>query len=353
LISQITFAPDGTLYLTNVGFGSGDGTIERYNPDGSVGGVFYAGVFAGWGLEISPFDGTVWVGNTNDFSGAPKILTFSPEGTLISQFGSYPQLVQNAGMAFYNPPGNTPPGSDVAITPPVILPNGDPALVALTFDNVDASGETSVTTASVGPPPPSGFKLTSPPVYYQITTTAAFSGNIRVCLSWTEGQVANESKVNLFHHENGFWINITDTASRNAVTNTVCGTTSSLSPFALFDLKYQFSGFFSPVDSEPTVNSVKAGSSVPVKFSLGGDQGLSIFAGGYPRVQQTQCVTGAPIDAIEETVTAGENSLTYDVASGRYIYVWKTEKAWAGSCRLLQVRLADGELYTARFTMSK
>jgi hypothetical protein len=38
-----------------------------------------------------------------------------------------------------------------------------------------------------------------------------------------------------------------------------------------------------PVDSPPTVNTVKAGAAVPVKFSVNGDRGLDIFAVGYPR----------------------------------------------------------------------
>jgi Tol biopolymer transport system component len=34
-------------------------------------------------------------------------------------------------------------------------------------------------------------------------------------------------------------------------------------------LSYQFAGFFAPVDNLPTINSAKAGSAIPVKFSLG------------------------------------------------------------------------------------
>jgi hypothetical protein len=90
-----------------------------------------------------------------------------------------------------------------------------------------------------------------------------------------------------------------------------------------------------------------------VRFSLGGDHGLSIFADAYPRIQQTQCVTGATLEVIEETVTAGASSLSYDAVSGRYTYIWKTEKSWAGSCRQLQIRFNDGELYTARFSMAR
>jgi hypothetical protein len=205
----------------------------------------------------------------------------------------------------------------------------------------------------MGPPPPSGFKLGNPPVYYDITTTAIFTGNVRVCLSWTEGQIANESRVSMFHYENGHWLDITDPTSRDPVNNTVCGVATSLSPFALMEVKYAFTGFFQPVDNMPTVNAVKAGAAVPVKFSLGGDWGLNIFAAGYPRVQLVQCLTGAFIDSIEETVTAGGSSLSFDAASGRYTYIWKTDSAWPNSCRELQVQLNDGEVYRARFTIGK
>ena len=135
--------------------------------------------------------------------------------------------------------------------------------------------------------------------------------------------------------------------------NRLCGLTSSFSPFALMEVKYPFAGFFRPVDNPPVVNAVKAGAAVPVKFSLGGDLGLDIFAAGYPRVELVQCETGSAVDDVETTVTAGGSSLTYDPLAGQYIYVWKTNEAWAGSCRVLQVKFNDGELYTARFGMRK
>ena len=52
---------------------------------------------------------------------------------------------------------------------------------------------------------------------------------------------------------------------------------------------FNFSGFFQPVDNLPTVNQVKAGSSIPIKFSLGGNQGLNIMAAGYPASQPINC----------------------------------------------------------------
>ena len=46
----------------------------------------------------------------------------------------------------------------------------------------------------------------------------------------------------------------------------------------IYDVIYDFGGFFSPVDNPDVLNRAKAGSAIPVKFSLGGDQGLDIFA---------------------------------------------------------------------------
>lgn len=112
---------------------------------------------------------------------------------------------------------------------------------------------------------------------------------------------------------------------------------------------FNFSGFFQPVDNLPTLNKVKAGSAVPVKFSLGGDQGLAIFAAGYPLSTRIDCDTSESQDAIEQTVTAGSSSLSYDPATDTYTYVWKTDKSWAGTCRQLTVKLSDGSEYMASF----
>ncbi|HYN86602.1 MAG TPA: PxKF domain-containing protein, partial [Pyrinomonadaceae bacterium] len=112
---------------------------------------------------------------------------------------------------------------------------------------------------------------------------------------------------------------------------------------------YNFTGFFSPVSNAPVVNEVKAGQGIPVKFSLSGNKGLNIFAAGYPASQQVGCNDNLPVNVLEETNTAGNSTLTYDASSDRYQYNWKTEKSWAGTCRVLVVKLADGTTHTAYF----
>ncbi|MFL6255471.1 MAG: PxKF domain-containing protein [Pyrinomonadaceae bacterium] len=110
---------------------------------------------------------------------------------------------------------------------------------------------------------------------------------------------------------------------------------------------YDFSGFFSPINNA-AINQVNAGRSIPVKFNLAGNQGLGIMAAGSPYSQQVTCGSNNVSD-LQETGTAGSSSLSYDSGSNQYIYVWKTESSWAGTCRVLTVALIDGTTHTATF----
>ena len=112
---------------------------------------------------------------------------------------------------------------------------------------------------------------------------------------------------------------------------------------------WPFTGFFEPVDNPPIVNVVKAGTSVPIKFSLGGNRGLNIFPPGSPTSVGVNCSSSQPDDSLEEIDSPGANGLSYDAASQRYHYVWKTNKAWAGTCRQLIVTLVDGSSHVASF----
>jgi hypothetical protein len=97
------------------------------------------------------------------------------------------------------------------------------------------------------------------------------------------------------------------------------------------------------------VNAAKAGSAIPVKFSLNGDKGLDIFEEGSPSSGRIVTDPDAPLDDIELTVTAGESGLQYDATLDRFTYVWKTQKAWAGTSRQLVIELKDGSVHRANF----
>lgn len=122
---------------------------------------------------------------------------------------------------------------------------------------------------------------------------------------------------------------------------------------SMFKYQYGWDGFFRPIENPEVVNIVKAGQSIPVKFSLGGDFGLDIFFADYPASKQIACSINDGTSALDETVTAGGSTLQYDPTTQTYTYVWKTDKAWAGSCRQLDVKLADGTVHSATFQFKK
>jgi hypothetical protein len=120
-----------------------------------------------------------------------------------------------------------------------------------------------------------------------------------------------------------------------------------------YSVIWNFSGFFQPVDNPDVLNVAKAGSAIPVKFSLAGDQGLDILAANSPTTSKIDCGDLTDLDSIETTVNAGQSSLSYDPVAGQYVYVWKTDKAWSSSCRQLSVTLADGTTHIAYFKFTK
>ena len=137
------------------------------------------------------------------------------------------------------------------------------------------------------------------------------------------------------------------TTTVNATADDGAGHTSNCS-FTV-TVQYNFAGFFQPVDNLPVLNIVQAGRAIPVKFSLSGNKGLGIFAPGSPASGPIPCNSSDPATLLEETVTAGGSSLSYDPISDQYIYVWKTEQGWAGTCRQLVVQLNDGSIHRANF----
>ena len=109
---------------------------------------------------------------------------------------------------------------------------------------------------------------------------------------------------------------------------------------------YDFSGFFGSVKNPPFVNKAKAGSAVPLIFSLGNDFGLDIFADGYPASREIDCQTQAPLG---DYSLVNSNGFSYNEYRDRYTFVWKTEKSWKGTCRELNITFDDGTVVTAFF----
>ena len=107
---------------------------------------------------------------------------------------------------------------------------------------------------------------------------------------------------------------------------------------------FTFSGWFPPVENPLVVNRVTAGRSVPMRFSLEGNRGLDVIENGYPVSQPITGVDAMPTNEVAETTNGA--GLSYHAGSDRYTFLWKTNKAWAGTSRMFRLRLTDG---TERF----
>jgi hypothetical protein len=141
---------------------------------------------------------------------------------------------------------NTGTGA-VSVTPVDSATGAAP--VTLSFSNVTQAGTTSLTTSSSGPAPPATFAVGSPAVFYELTTTAAYSGPITVCIDYT-GITFPGGTPQLFHYENGVWVDRTITPVNPPI---VCGSVTSLSPFALFGPADLTPPKFSRIGASPNV----------------------------------------------------------------------------------------------------
>jgi beta propeller repeat protein len=127
-------------------------------------------------------------------------------------------------------PGVTLPGSNITTTP--IDPTTGASPATINFSSVTGSGTTSVTTSSTGTPPTNGFRLGSPPVYYEIATTAQYAGTITLCINYNPADFkpAQIPKLKLLHRNpDGTWSDVT--TSNDLTAHVICGQTTSLSPF--------------------------------------------------------------------------------------------------------------------------
>ena len=104
--------------------------------------------------------------------------------------------------------------------------------VSVMFTSVGTAGSTTLTASASGPTPPAGFTLGAPPTFYDVATTAAFTGTVQVCINYTNRPVpAPESDLKLLHFQGGGWVDVT--SSNDTVVRIICGRTSTLSPFLI------------------------------------------------------------------------------------------------------------------------
>lgn len=117
-------------------------------------------------------------------------------------------------------------------------------------------------------------------------------------------------------------------------------------------LNYRFRGFLRPVDNPPAVNTVKAGLPIPLSFLLARGLGRGVLF-ETPTSATFDCSTGTPTGQPEPTTTLGNIGLIHIPGTGFYSYVWRTQRAWAQSCRTFSLTLDDGTYRTADFHLRR
>lgn len=241
----------------------------------------------------------------------------------------------------------TPTGQDVTVEP--VVPEGQ-GPITVTFGEVTSAGETTVETVTLedlqegGVPPPGNVDVGG--VIYEVQTTASYSGLIELCFSY-EGTDFGGAEPRLFHYENNAWVDIT--TSVDPGTKTICGATTTLSPFAVLVSHVVRKGFYAPVNPiAGFLNTVRAGTTVPLKFEVfvnGVEQ--TSTAGLVMTVRMISCDTSAPEDPVEVEL-AGGTGLRYDSAAGAFVQNWKAPKA--PGCYMVQMTTEQDNLaLTARF----
>lgn len=115
-------------------------------------------------------------------------------------------------------------------------------------------------------------------------------------------------------------------------------------------LAWNLFGFYKPVDMGNIWNTVKAGSTVPLKFEIFVENELMDVAVVKSfTVAQVQCDLSASEAQVEFTTTGG-TSLRYDPVAGQFIQNWQTPKL-AGKCVKVTMTSQDGSTLQAFFKL--
>jgi probable HAF family extracellular repeat protein len=258
----------------------------------------------------------------------------------ITGVGYNPNGVQHAYLLS---PVNTPAGSNEVVQPLDTTTGG--SQVALSFSTVTQGGFTGLTTSTSGPTPPAGFSLGSPPVYYSLTTTASFTGPITICINYAG--ITFSSAPQLFHFENNSWVNVT--TSTNTATQIVCGSVTSLSPFALFSRPYT-AQVQQPINSDGSSVFSATKGVVPVKFTLALN-GTATCNLPTATIAVTR-TAGGTVGAIDESLydMASDSGSTFRISSCQYVYNLGAKSLGPGTYRV-DIRINTNTVGNAVFAL--
>jgi hypothetical protein len=119
----------------------------------------------------------------------------------------------------------------------------------------------------------------------------------------------------------------------------------------VYAVRYGFSGFAPPLAPGSGATTVNAGRVVPIKYALFDAAGAPVSdLGSFVSVSSSpMSCDGEGFGEAIDAPGAGDTTIRYDAEAGQFIYNWRTERAWAGSCRMLELTLNDGTRHSALF----
>jgi uncharacterized delta-60 repeat protein len=249
----------------------------RINPDGSPDSTFSIGNGAQWtqtqetatrhpsidNLEVGLDDKLVLTGTFEAFNGttAPGIISLNPDGTVDTSFtapvkrqkfdyqpaylarqadgsfllsGPYSKATDNISPSFFRlllPPGaTTPTGTDVNVPEGSV---GSASNINVNFGSVTQAGGTSVSLIDpnwAGQLPP-GFQIAGANLAFEVYTTSSYTSPVTVCFTLGSLDANTFSVARIFHNNGNGLVDVT--SSKDPVTQTICATVPSLSPFVV------------------------------------------------------------------------------------------------------------------------
>jgi hypothetical protein len=115
---------------------------------------------------------------------------------------------------------------------------------------------------------------------------------------------------------------------------------------------WSLKGFYQPVDMNGVLNTVKAGSTVPLKFEIftGPTELTSTSQVTSLTHKEVSCTTLSSAADDIETIATGGTSLRYDATAGQFVYNWQTPKK-AGACYIVTMTTQDGSRLAANFKL--
>lgn len=126
---------------------------------------------------------------------------------------------------------NTPYGESIAILPVDATTSTVP--VEVTFENVIQSGNTTLEIGENGPELLGGFSFGLPINYFDIATTASYTGKIQIQIYFGDMTYVQEDAMRLLHYDVDHWVDVTTLVDFD--NNIIHGEVYSLSPFVIVE----------------------------------------------------------------------------------------------------------------------